>query len=82
MTDDKWSFESEAIRMHQTNKRLFVLCVILIIALFVSNGAWVFYESQFVDEIQIEQEVDTGDGDAYVNGIGDLNYGEGETKGK
>ena len=68
--------------MHQANKRLFILCVILSVILFASNGAWIYYESQFTDEIKIDQEVDTGDGDAYVNGIGDFNYGEGKTNGK
>lgn len=82
MIDQKWIYEGEAIRMHQTNKRLFILSVILIIVLFVSNGAWVWYESQFQDEVSIKQEVDTGDGDVYMTGIGDLNNAKGETDNK
>ena len=38
------------------------------------------YESQFIDEVSVEQDVDTGQGDAFVNGIGDFNYGQSEAK--
>ena len=83
--DDKininYMLDSQGARLERTNKRLFILSVILIIALFVSNGLWVMYELQMVDQIEIEQEIDTGDGDAFVNGIGDLNYAEGKTEG-
>lgn len=79
MNDQKWIYEGEAIRMHQTNKRLFILCVVLIVILFATNGAWIYHESQYVDEVKIDQEVETGDGDAYITGIGDLNYGQGKT---
>lgn len=74
------AYESQGTRLERSNKRLFILNVVLVIVLFVSNALWVIYESQFRDEIQIEQEVDTGDGDAYVTGIGDLNHGESKAK--
>lgn len=78
MIDQKWIYEGEAVRMHQANKRLFILSVILIIVLFVSNGAWVWYSSQF-ETIQIEadQQAD-GDSNNYIIG-GD--YG-GQTEGE
>lgn len=79
MNDQQWIYEGEAIRMHQTNKRLFILSVVLIVILFATNGAWIYHESQYVDEVKIDQEVETGDGDAYITGIGDLNYGQGKT---
>ena len=41
-----------------------------------------WYESQFQDEVSIKQEVDTGDGDVYMTGIGDLNNAKGETDNK
>lgn len=74
------AYESQGTRLERSNKRLFILNVVLVIVLFVSNALWVIYESQFRNEIQIEQEVDTGDGDAYVTGIGDLNHGESKAK--
>lgn len=76
--DQKWIYEGEAIRMHQTNKRLFILSVILIIVLFVSNGAWVWYESQFTDiTIKAEQQAD-GDSSNYIIG-GDYDAGQTES---
>ena len=72
--------EGDMARMERANKRLWVVIIILIVALIGSNAGWIYYESQFVDEVSVEQEVDTGKGDAFVNGIGDFNYGQSETK--
>ena len=71
--------ESGMARMERIIRRLWILCIILIVLLVGSNAAWLIYESQFVDEVKIEQEVDANDGDAYVSGIGDINYGESKT---
>lgn len=73
--------EGDMSRMERANKRLWIVILVLIVALVGSNGAWIWYESQFVDEVSVEQDVDTGEGDAFVNGIGDFNYGEGQTEG-
>lgn len=68
--------ESAMARNEREKKRLVWIIVLLIIALVGTNLAWTIYESQFVDE-EVTQEVDTGDGDAFVAGIGDVYYGEG-----
>jgi hypothetical protein len=62
-------------RFERTVKRLWIVVILLILLLAASNGAWIWYESQFVDE-SVWQEDETGDGDAYVAGIGDVNSGE------
>ena len=72
--------EGDMARMERANKRLWVVIIILIVALIGSNAAWIYYESQFIDEVSVEQEVDTGKGDAFVNVIGDFNYSQSETK--
>ena len=72
--------EGDMARMERANKRLWVVIIILIVALIGSNAAWIYYESQFIDEVSVEQDVDTGQGDAFVNGIGDFNYGQSEAK--
>ena len=77
-----FSHEGDMARMERANKRLWIVVLVLIAVLLGTNGAWLYYESQFVDEISVKQDVDTGDGDAVVNGIGDLNYGTSETDGK
>lgn len=53
-------------RMERTIKRLWVLCIILIVLLTLTNGAWIYYESQFVDEVTITQD----NKDGYNNYIG------------
>ena len=61
--------DSQGSRFEQTNKRLFILSVILIIALFVSNGLWVFYESQFKTiSIEAEQQSDNNSNNYIVGG--------------
>lgn len=67
--------------LQMQSKRLFILCIILIVVLVGTNGAWLYYEKQFED-ISMTQETSTeGGGDAIVNGaIGDINnYGESKT---
>ena len=69
--------ESDMTRMERTNRRVWILCIILIITLIGTNAGWIYYESQFMD-YEVEQEVDTGTGNAIVVGVGDYN-GESET---
>lgn len=75
--------ESAMARQERNNKRLWIVVIILIAALILSNAAWIYYESQFTEEVQkVTQDVDTGDGTAIVSGIGDVNYGESQTDGE
>lgn len=71
--------ESTMARMERTVRRLWILLIILAVFLVGSNALWIVYESQFED-VTVEQEVDTGKGDAFVVGNGDLNYGESQTE--
>lgn len=69
--------EGALVRMERVNRRLLILCILLVLALVGTNTAWIIYENQFED-MTIEQEVETGQGNAYVSGMGDINV-EGET---
>ena len=71
------AYEGTQARLERTNRRIWILCIILIIALLGTNAGWIWYEAQFVDT-EVSQEVDTGNGDATVIGVGDYN-GESET---
>ena len=42
--------EGTCARLERTIKRLWILCIIMFLALVVSNAGWIWYESQFVDE--------------------------------
>ncbi len=64
--------------MERVNLHQWIVILVLIVALVASNVGWVIYENQFVDT-EVTQEVDTGDGDAFVSGVGDINYGESKT---
>lgn len=73
-------FESTTARQERTIRRLWILCIILIVSLLGTNAGWIYYENQFTDT-EVTQEVDTGEGSATVIGVGDYN-GEGKTNGK
>lgn len=63
--------EGAMARMERTVKRLWILCIILIALLAGTNGAWIYYENQFMDEVtttEVTQDVDSDDGgDAIIN---------------
>ena len=63
-----FAHEGIMARMERTIKRLWVLCIILIILLAGSNAAWLWYESQFEDEqTTVTQELNSDGGDAIIN---------------
>ena len=60
----------------------FITDIIMFSALIITNIAWFVYESQFEEVVEttqeIQQDVDTGNGNAVVAGIGDA-YGKKES---
>ena len=63
-----FAHEGIMARMERTIKRLWVLCIVLIILLAGSNAAWLLYESQFEDEsTTVTQELNSDGGDAIIN---------------
>ncbi len=65
--------EGDMARAERTIKRLWILCILLIVLLVGTNAGWIYYESQFTDEVTVTQEADTdGSGNAYVNNGGDF----------
>ena len=50
--------EASVSRLEKTNKRMFILCIILIAALIFSNVAWIVYEMQFETVEEIAEEYD------------------------
>lgn len=72
--------EGIMVRMERTIKRLWILCIIIFLAFVISNGAWIWYENQwevYETSQSVDQDIDTGDGDANITGIGDI-YGTSE----
>jgi hypothetical protein len=60
--------ESAMTRAERGSKRLWVVIILLIVLLVGSNGAWLWYESQFeiVETVEVTQE----NADGYNNYIG------------
>jgi hypothetical protein len=67
--------ESAMARQERTIKKLWIALLVSICLWAATVGAVIYYEAQFSDE-SVWQEVDTGEGNAYIAGIGDVNYGE------
>ena len=74
-------YEGERARHEREKVRRFIIELVLILLLFGSNAAWIAYESQYATQ-EASVEVDTGNGDAYVAGIGDVNLGESTSDGE
>ena len=65
-----YAHEGIVARMERSNRRLWLLCIILIVLLAVTNGAWIWNESQFEDVVstEISQDVNSDDGgNAIIN---------------
>lgn len=58
--------EGMMARMERTIRRLWILCIVLVILLAGTNAAWIYYENSFEDVV-VTQENDDG----YNNYIGE-----------
>ena len=74
--------EADMSRMERTNKRLWIIVIVLIAVLLGTNGAWLWYESQFEyiteETIQnVDQDAENGEnnfiGGDFYNGASENN---------
>lgn len=75
--------EGDMARAERTIKRLWILCILLIVLLVGTNIAWIHYESQFSDEVITTQEVtqDSKDGsNNFIGGDGVISDGKTDSK--
>lgn len=71
-------FEYAQARMERSNRRLWILAIVLVILLFGTNISWVIWENQweYIPSATVSQEVTTdGGGNAYIQDGGNINYG-------
>lgn len=63
------AFESTCTRLERTNKRLWILCILLLVMLIMTNTFWIHYAMQFESyETTVTQDLDSEDGgDAIIN---------------
>lgn len=67
--------EKEMARKDRTETRLWILIILLVVLLVGTNGAWLWYESQF-ETIEYSEAYDVSaedGGNAIVNGDGSVN---------
>ena len=65
----------------RTIKRMWIVILVLIIALIGTNGAWLYYESQFEDVVTTEIVQENADGyNNYIGNDGDIVNGETDNK--
>ena len=67
--------ESDMARMERNNRRMFILLLIAIAIIAVMTFLYVREKTSY-ETTEQTIEVDTGEGDAFVAGIGDVYYGE------
>lgn len=70
-----YEHESIMVHMERSNKRVWILCLILVLALIGTNGAWIYYESQW-EYIQESTQIEAQqEGELNIIGGGDVTYG-------
>ena len=76
--NEKFKTEAVVAVLERTIRRLWILALVLIAVCAISNGCWIYYESQFTEvetvttEIDADQETDDGGDNMVVGG----DYGE------
>lgn len=64
--------EADMARQERTIKRMWILCIVMFLALVVTNAGWIWYENQFIDEVvTVEQENERGYNN-YIGNDGDI----------
>ena len=65
--------EGDMSRMERINKRLWILCIVIFLALVITNAGWIYYESQFEEVVttttqEVEQDADGIGSNTFVGG--------------
>ena len=72
--------EGTVAMMERTIRRLWITTILLIVLLVATNGAWLWYESQF-EYFTVTQESETGTNN-YIGNDGEISYGTTDDNGK
>lgn len=60
----------------KTSQRYFILFIITLVMLFVTNALWLYAWTLPVEETTITQESEDNGSNRYIDSEGDVNYGE------
>lgn len=70
--------EGIVTRLERSNRRMWILCIIVFAAFVISNCCWIWYESQWEDVVtttESYESVSDSGGVAIANGSGEVVYG-------
>lgn len=63
--------ELDMARLERANRRLWITLILVILLLVGTNGYWIYYESQYTDEVTTTTTIDaTQDGDGNNTVVG------------
>lgn len=65
------AFESVCTRLERNNRRLFIICIALLVALLATNIGWIAYEAQYQTvsyEQEVQQEATENGNNVFVGG--------------
>lgn len=80
----RYAIDSFIMLQEKTIRRQWIVIILLILVAVGSNLAWIYYESQFAEEVttqEVTQDLDAEGGDAIINDGVHIN-GEGTTDGE
>lgn len=80
----RYAIDSFIMLQEKTIRRQWIVIILLILVVVGSNLAWIYYESQFTEEVttqEVTQGLDAEGGDAIINDGVHIN-GEGTTDGE
>lgn len=63
--------EGAMARQERTIKRLYIIILVIFLAFVGTNVGWIIYENQFVDEVTVSQENESGY-NSYIGNDGDI----------
>ena len=67
--------EQMMARMERINKRLFIFCMVCLIALIGTNAYWVYYENSFEDVVTTVTQDSLDGNNNYIGNDGDITNG-------
>ncbi len=65
------AYEAMAARQERTIKRLWILCIILIVSLLGTNAGWIYWENQWEDVVITQKNADGYNN--YIGNDGNIN---------
>lgn len=70
------AYDEALARLERINRRSFTIILVLIVLLFLTNGAWLYYESQWQTNTTTVTQENADGYNSYIGNDGDINYGK------